>query len=164
MRKKKKKKNQTFCWSSSLPKSGLGLALRVRQQHSHRVSHVWNALTNRRQVFYRLCLKTCFRPSLSPSLLFPLFHLTSCGMPPPPLWSDTQILSVSFFVFCFFLRENDQDSLFSQGVIRLTQMTHPLHQTNCPFSRAVDAEGFVCNPRDIKDKHRLLIPPYPLSL
>lgn len=88
--------------------------------------------------------------------------LTSCGTPPPALKWHTNL--ICFFFFCFFWSENDRDSLFSQGVIRLTQMTHPLHQTNCPFSHAADAEGFVRNPRDIKDKHRLLIPPYPLSL
>lgn len=62
-----------------------------------------------------------------------------------------------------FLKESDWDSVFSQGVIRLTQMTHPLHQPNCPFLQL--CHGGICkNPRDIKDKHRLLIPISPVSL
>lgn len=62
-----------------------------------------------------------------------------------------------------FLKENDWDSLFSQGVIRLTQMTHLLHQTNYPFSQLCH-RGICKNPRDIKDKHRLLIPISSVSL
>lgn len=45
---------------------------------------------------------------------------------------------------------------FSRAVIRLTQMTHPLHQTNCPFCN----RGICRSPRDIKDKHHL---PTPIS-
>lgn len=42
-------------------------------------------------------------------------------------------------------------------------MTHPLHQSNCPFLQLCH-RGICKYPGDIKDKHRLLIPISSVSL
>lgn len=144
---------KVFC--SSFQNSNYGVADNKMLALCESYESFWKAPANYLQCFIVRVWKLALNLSLCLCLHIPFVSLYI-------MWNASHYFEVRHKSY-LFLKENNWDSLFSQGVIRLTRMTHPLHQTNCPFSQL--CHGGICkNPWDIQDKHRLLIPASPVSL